>query len=83
MDSLFFLPDTITVNVVKVIDSCQPCAQMAESNNGLWIALIICLSIVAITLIIGVTIIRCKKAALSSKAEMERIKNENEEKKKK
>lgn len=35
MDTLLFLRDTITVNVVKVIDSCQPCAQMAESNNGL------------------------------------------------
>lgn len=33
MDSLLFLRNTLTVNVIKVIDSTQPCVQAAKPNN--------------------------------------------------
>ena len=49
MDTLLILRDTITTNVVKVVDSCQPCIQEAETNcQDVAIVGIICFTIIVI-----------------------------------
>lgn len=52
MDTLLILRDTITAHVIKVVDSCQLCAQEAPTNcNDVKVVAIICLAIVLMTLI--------------------------------
>ena len=49
MDTLLILKDTITAHVVKVIDTCQPYVQEAETNwKDVIITAIICTAIVII-----------------------------------
>lgn len=53
MDTLLILRDTITANVVKVVDSCQPCIQEAETNwQDVVIVKYVCYAIVAMFLTI-------------------------------
>ena len=61
MDTLIFLRDTITANVVKVVDSCQPCFQEAETNcKDIAIVAIICVTIFFIA-IAAITAYYCLK----------------------
>ncbi len=56
MDTLFILQDTVLVDVVKVIDSCQPYVHEAETS---WqdVAIVLC---ICVTLIIIVTLGVCR-----------------------
>jgi len=57
MDTLLILRDTISTHVVKLIDSCPPCVQEAETNwADVQIVFLICLAIVLSIFIIAVTI---------------------------
>lgn len=63
MDTLLILRDTVTTNVVTVINSCQPCIHEAETNcPDVQIVFFICSAIVLSILIIAVTmgIIVCR-----------------------
>lgn len=57
MDTLLILRDTITVNAVKIIDSCQPCIQGPETNLAdVEIVKYICMVVVASVLIIAIAL---------------------------
>ena len=60
MDTLLILQDSISAHVVKLIDTCQPCVQEAETN--LKIVGIICLAIVLAVLIVSVALCLWQKA---------------------
>lgn len=83
MDTLLVLKDTITAHVVKVADSCQPCAYEIPTNcQDVIVVAIICGAIVLITLIVAISLLFyfCKKSSkLRKQKEAERIKaKENE-----
>lgn len=77
MDTLLVLKDTITAHVVKVIDSCQPCAHEIPTNCQDVIAVaIICGAIVLTTLIVAISLLFyfCKRnSKLSKQQKSERI----------
>lgn len=53
MDTLLILRDSITANVVKVVDSCPPCIQEAETN---WVDVEI-VRYTSITIVLSVLIV--------------------------
>lgn len=73
MDTLIIIRDTLTANVEKVIDSCQPFTQEAETNyKDVIIVAIICLTILLFTGIVIYALYLNKKEqdndSLSTKA---------------
>ena len=83
MDTLLVLKDTITAHVVKVADSCQPCAYEIPTNcQDVIVVAIICGAIVLITLIVAISLLFyfCKKSSkLRKQKEAERIKAKEKE----
>lgn len=54
MDTLLILRDTITANVIKVVNSSKPCVQETDINcNSIGISLIICVTVVVLALIVA------------------------------
>ena len=63
MDTPLILRDTITTNVVKVVDSCQPCIQEAETNwQDVTIVGIICFLATVSIVIISFAFYKWQKA---------------------
>lgn len=88
------LSDSTLIELAKVVNSCQPCIQGAETNfNSIWITMIICLTAVAIVGIVTLSIYfqnirkvqknedveKCKKA-INCIAELEQRVKELEDK---
>lgn len=62
MDTLLILRDTITDHVIKVVDTCQPCVQEAETNcKDIAIVAIICGTILIIAIAAMFTFHQWKK----------------------
>ena len=82
MDTLLILRDTIANHVVKVIDSCQPCIQEAETNwADVVIVKYICLAIVVVSFMFAVACYLCQKEKYKYLTESEDKKREHELKK--
>lgn len=75
MDTLFILRDSVPVDVVKIIGSCQPCIQEAKTSwQDVAIAFCIC-----VTLIIIVTFVICR--LITSREEERKWQHEDIERK--
>lgn len=84
MDTLLIFRDTITVNALKVIDSCQPCIHEAETNgNDILNVLILCMTVMVVVAIICVASVCWHKETLSSRRLMKDAEYRFEENKRK
>ena len=77
MNTLIIIRDTISANVVKVIDSCQPCIQTTETNCiDVAIVVIICLTILFFTGIITLALYLNKKDNEKASNMIDKLKEE-------
>lgn len=79
MDTLLIFRDTITVNALKVIDSCQPCIHEAETNEyDYGVVLAICGTIFLVALVVTVGFCYWQKARYKYMKELDKQNNEYE-----
>ena len=80
MDTLLILRDSITANVVKVVDTCQSCVQVDPTNcNDVKIVAIICATIVIVALVAWGVINSLKCTELCVKEKNKEAKRTEEE----
>ncbi len=80
MDTLFIIKDAIATNVLKVVDTCQPCVQEAEMNwADVEIIKYICIAVVLSVLVIAFTLGAITWHNYRKAKECDDLKNEKEE----